>query len=89
MHCCWNLFGHGFLAYIRDVWRLLQVPYLRHHLCEIHEMLEACVEMSLLPKAAYAPEVGVVDVRIHSEEPLEHGAHNIHEVWRESHAVLL
>ena len=58
-------------------------------LSKVHEVLETRIQMCFLPKAAYAPEVSVVDVGIHSEEALEHGAHHIHEIWRERDAVLL
>lgn len=62
-----------------------QVP----DLCKVHEMLEACIEVCLLSKAAYTPKVGVVDVGIHSEEALEHGSHHVHKIWREWDAILL
>lgn len=59
------------------------------YLGEIHEVLEACIEMRLLPQTAYTPEVGMVNVRIHSEEPLEHGSHHVGEVWWKGNAILL
>ena len=52
-------------------------------------MLETSVQVSLLPKAAYAPEMRVIDVGIHPEKPLEHGSHHLHEVLRERNAILL
>jgi len=61
----------------------------RAHLCEVHEMLEACVQVSFFPEAANASEMCVVDVSIHSKEALEHGTHHIHEVWGEGNAILL
>ena len=45
--------------------------------------------MSFLSQAAYASEVCVVDVRIHSEKTLEHGSDYVQEVGRERHAILL
>lgn len=59
------------------------------YLGEVHEMLEACIEVRLLPQTAYTPEVGMVNVRIHSEEPLEHGSHHIGEVWWKGDTILL
>ena len=59
------------------------------HLCEVHEMLEARVQVGFFPQAANASEMCVVDVCIHSEQALEHGAHHIHKVWREGNAILL
>ena len=47
---------------------------------EDDEMLEARVEVCLLPQAADLLEVAVVYVGIHAEQPLEDGAHHIHEV---------
>ena len=59
------------------------------YLGEVHEVLEACVQMRLLPKTANTPEVGMVNVCIHPKEPLEHGAHHICEVWWEGNTILL
>lgn len=50
---------------------------------EYDEVLEAGVQVCLLAQAADLLEVAVVDVCIHTEQPLEDGAHNLHEVWRE------
>ena len=58
-------------------------------LCEVHEMLEAGVEVRLSAQAANLLEVRVVDVCVHSEEPFEYGPHHIHEVSRKMGAVLL
>ena len=44
------------------------------HLCEVHEVLEAGVEVGLLIQRAHMLEMGVVDVGIHTEEALEYGA---------------
>lgn len=52
-------------------------------------MLETSVQVSLLPKAAYAPEMRVIDVGIHPEKSLEHGSHHLQEVLRERNAILL
>ncbi len=52
-------------------------------------MLEACVQVGFFPKAANASEMCVVDVCIHSEQALKHGAHHIHKVWGEGNAILL
>lgn len=61
----------------------------RAHLCEVHEMLEAGIQMGFFPEAADASEMCVVDVCIHSKQALEHGAHHIHKVWGEGNAILL
>ena len=53
------------------------------HLSEVHEVLEAGVEVSLLGQAADLVEVGVVHVGKDTEDPLEDGADNISEVgWK-------
>ena len=59
------------------------------HLGKVHEMLEACIEMSLFSQAAYTPEMCVVDMRIHPEQALKHGPHYIHEVGWEWYTILL
>ena len=61
----------------------------RAHLCEVHEMLEARVQVGFFPEAADASEMCVVDVCINSEQALEHGADHIHKVWRKGNAILL
>lgn len=43
---------------------------------EEDEVFEASVEVSLLLEADNALEVGVVDVGVHSEQPLEDGPHH-------------
>lgn len=59
------------------------------HLSEVHKMLEAGIQVGFLAQAANASEMCVVNVCVHSEEALEHGAHYVHEVWREGDAILL
>jgi hypothetical protein len=59
------------------------------YLREVHEVLEAGVEMSLLPQGAHVLEVRVVHVRVHAEQPLEDGAHHLLEVVWEGSPVLL
>lgn len=51
------------------------------YLCEVHEMLEAGVEVGFFTEGTDAPEVGVVDVSIHPEKPLEDRLHNMQEIW--------
>ena len=53
------------------------------HLGEVHEVLEAGVEVRLLAQAADLVEVGVVHVREHAEHALENGPHDVPEVPRE------
>lgn len=69
------------LCALRKVTVLLTHPCT--HLDEDDEVLEAGVEVRLLTQATDLLEVAVVDVRIHPEQPLEHGAHHVHEVGRE------
>ena len=59
------------------------------YLSEVHEVLEACVQMRLLTQAAYAPKMGVIDVSIYPEEALEHCAHHVYKIWRERDTILL
>ncbi len=47
------------------------------HQCERDEVFEACAEVRLLAQLLYLFEVRVVDVRVHSEEALEHGLHSV------------
>jgi hypothetical protein len=69
-----------------DIWQKatsLKVMPLSTYLDEDDEVLEAGVEVCLLPQAADLLEVAVVDVCIHPEHALEDGAHHVHEVGRE------
>ena len=59
------------------------------YLGEVHKMLEAGIQVGFLAQAANASEVCVINVCIHSEEALEHGAHHVNEVRREGDTVLL
>ena len=59
------------------------------NLGEVHEMFKACVDVGLFPQAADAAEVGVVHVRVHSEEALKNCAHHIVEVGGKGNAILL
>ena len=53
------------------------------YLCEVHEVLEAGVEVGLLAQIAHVAKVGVVDVRIDTEETLEDGADHVLKIARE------
>ena len=57
--------------------------------CEVHEMLEASIQVGLLLQGTHTPEVGVVDVGVHPKEPLEDGLNYLNEVWWKGFAVLL
>ena len=46
-------------------------------------MSETGIQMGLLAKGAYTPEMGVIDVGIHPEEPFEYCLNYLCEVWRE------
>lgn len=86
---------HVDLAFQIQSIALLSGPFVPHkqalqtHLSEVHEVLEAGVEVRLLAQAAHVLEVRVVDVRVHSEQALEDDLDHVHEVRREVHAVLL
>ena len=61
----------------------------RADLSEVHEVLEAGVEMRFLPQPTDAPEMCVVNVCVHPEKAFEHRPHHIHEVARERYPILL
>jgi hypothetical protein len=52
-------------------------------------MLEAGVEVGLLPEGAHMLEVRVVHVGVHAEEALEDCAHHLLEVGGKGYSVLL
>ena len=49
-------------------------------------MLEAGIQMSFCRQKHYVLEVGVVNVRVHSEQPLEDNFNNVDEVFGEGHS---
>ena len=59
------------------------------HLCEVHEVLEAGVQVGLLLERADVLEVGVVYVGIHPEEALEDCADDLLEAGREGLPIVL
>ena len=52
---------------------------------EVDEVFEASVEVSLRREQHDVLEVSVVDVRVHSEQPLEDHLDNVQEVLGEGH----
>lgn len=59
------------------------------HLREVHEMLEARIEVCFLPQGTNVLEVGVVDVSIDPEQPLEYAVNDVFEVGWKRLAVVL
>lgn len=59
------------------------------HLCEVHEVFEACVQVRLLPKCAHVLEVRVVYVGVYAEETLENAVNDILKLGRKRFAIVL
>ena len=59
------------------------------YLSEVHKMLEAGVEMGFFAEGTDAPEVGMVDMSIHSEQPFKNCLDDLQEVLRERVIVAL
>ena len=55
----------------------------RESMREVHEMLETCVQMRFCAERDHHVPVRVIDVGIHTEKPLEDGAHSIDKRPRE------
>ncbi len=86
---------HVDLAFQIQSIALLSGPFFPHkqalqtHLSEVHEVLEAGVEVRLLPQGTYVLKVRVIDVCIHPEKPLENAVNDVFELEREWFSIML
>lgn len=75
------------------LWGLLSIDAcmtgVEPHLCKVHEMFEACVQMCLLSQRAHMLEVRVVYVGIDAEQTLENAVNDILELGRKRFPIML